>query len=53
MIAHRRGKNHKRRVRELKEEPHSQRIADAAVGLGVDKSSSKSTEQTVDAMVEG
>ena len=34
MIEHRRGKNHKRRVRELKAEPHSQKLAEAAVGLG-------------------
>jgi bud site selection protein 20 len=36
IAAHRRGKNHKRRVRMLKEEAHSQKAADAAVGLGVD-----------------
>ncbi|KAK2734799.1 Bud site selection protein 20 [Myotisia sp. PD_48] len=34
--AHRRGKNHKRRIRLLREEPHSQKIAEAAVGIGVD-----------------
>ncbi|KAJ5082928.1 Zinc finger protein bud20 [Penicillium argentinense] len=34
--AHTKGKNHKKRVRILKEEPHSQRLAEAAVGLGVD-----------------
>jgi len=33
---HRRGKNHKRRARLLKEEAHSQQMADAAVGLGAD-----------------
>ena len=36
IAAHRKGKNHKRRVRTLKEEAHSQKAADAAVGLGVD-----------------
>lgn len=36
IAAHRRGKNHKRRVRMLKEEAHSQKAADAAVGLGTD-----------------
>ncbi|KAK2757714.1 Bud site selection protein 20 [Arachnomyces sp. PD_36] len=36
MLAHRKGKNHKRRIRMLKEEPHSQKMAEAAVGLGVD-----------------
>lgn len=34
MAAHRRGKNHKRRVKELKAEAHTQAVADAAVGLG-------------------
>ncbi|ETI25055.1 hypothetical protein G647_04425 [Cladophialophora carrionii CBS 160.54] len=33
---HRRGKNHKRRVRMLKEEAHTQKVAEAAVGLGAD-----------------
>ncbi|EXJ90010.1 hypothetical protein A1O3_03078 [Capronia epimyces CBS 606.96] len=33
---HRRGKIHKRRVRMLKEEAHTQQLAEAAVGLGVD-----------------
>ncbi|KAJ5976253.1 Zinc finger protein bud20 [Penicillium waksmanii] len=33
--AHTKGKNHKRRVRLLQEEPHSQELAEAAVGLGV------------------
>ncbi|KLJ12522.1 hypothetical protein EMPG_12438 [Blastomyces silverae] len=36
LVAHRRGKNHKRRVRILKEEPHSQKLAEAAIGLGTD-----------------
>ncbi|KAK9469397.1 hypothetical protein V1512DRAFT_256156 [Lipomyces arxii] len=35
--AHRRGKNHKRRVKMLKEQPFSQAEADAASGLGVEK----------------
>lgn len=34
MAAHRRGKNHKRRLKELKAEAHTQVVADAAVGLG-------------------
>jgi bud site selection protein 20 len=41
---HRKGKNHKRRVRMLKEEAHSQKLAEAAVGLGIDNG------QKVDAM---
>ncbi|KAJ5564488.1 hypothetical protein N7504_011890 [Penicillium tannophilum] len=44
--AHTKGKNHKRRVKILKEEPHSQKIAEAVVGLGVDnfKRPEKDTE---------
>ncbi|KAI9844459.1 MAG: Bud site selection protein 20 [Sclerophora amabilis] len=33
---HRKGKNHKRRVRLLREEPYSQKEAEAAIGLGTD-----------------
>ncbi|KAI5299240.1 hypothetical protein KEM56_003398 [Ascosphaera pollenicola] len=33
LVAHRKGKNHKRRLRLLKEEPHSQKLAEAAIGL--------------------
>ncbi|KAI1608437.1 hypothetical protein EDD37DRAFT_653946 [Exophiala viscosa] len=40
---HRRGKNHKRRVRTLKEEAHSQELADAAVGLTTDNRRSQRT----------
>ncbi|KAI4187579.1 MAG: hypothetical protein L6R41_002724 [Letrouitia leprolyta] len=36
MLQHRRGKNHKRRVRNLKEEPYSQKEAEAAIGLRTD-----------------
>lgn len=36
LAGHRRGKNHKRRVRELKAEAHTQKTADAAVGLSAD-----------------
>lgn len=34
LSAHRKGKNHKRRVKELKAEVHSQELADKVVGLG-------------------
>lgn len=40
LAAHRKGKNHKRRVRFLKEEVHSQQAAEAAVGLGTDNGKS-------------
>lgn len=36
LAGHRRGKNHKRRVKELKSESHTQKVADQAVGLGRD-----------------
>lgn len=36
LVAHTKGKNHKRRLRLLREEPHSQKIAEAAVGLSTD-----------------
>ncbi|KAI1262005.1 zinc finger protein [Xylariaceae sp. FL1019] len=38
LIFHRRGKPHKRRVKALKEEPYSQKEAEAAIGLGTDNS---------------
>merc|ERR1712187_727041 len=36
MVSHTKGKNHKRRLRLLREEPHSQKTAESAVGLGTD-----------------
>lgn len=36
LIKHAKGKPHKRRVRDLKEEPYSQKEAEAAVGLTTD-----------------
>ncbi|KAL8997074.1 MAG: hypothetical protein Q9169_003564 [Polycauliona sp. 2 TL-2023] len=36
MQQHTRGKNHKRRLRMLKEEPYSQKEAEAAIGLATD-----------------
>ncbi|KAK8117846.1 Zinc finger protein bud20 [Apiospora kogelbergensis] len=36
LVHHRKGKPHKRRVKQLKEEPYTQREAEAAVGLRVD-----------------
>jgi bud site selection protein 20 len=35
LVAHRRGKPHKRRVKQLAEEPYSQKEAEAAVGIGL------------------
>ena len=45
IAAHRKGKNHKRRVRMLKGEAHSQKAADAAVGLGVDNGRMQQVER--------
>ncbi|KZF18906.1 hypothetical protein L228DRAFT_251781 [Xylona heveae TC161] len=36
LLTHRRGKNHKRRLRLLREEPYTQKEADAAIGLRTD-----------------
>ena len=36
LVKHAKGKPHKRRVRQLKEEPYSQKEAEAAVGLTTD-----------------
>ncbi|KAI5460262.1 hypothetical protein BGZ63DRAFT_404742 [Mariannaea sp. PMI_226] len=36
LVAHRKAKPHKRRVKQLAEEPYTQREAEAAVGLGTD-----------------
>jgi bud site selection protein 20 len=43
LVAHRKGKNHKRRLRLLREDPHTQRTAETAVGLGVDNGKPEQT----------
>merc|ERR1712014_204053 len=43
---HEKGKPHKRRVRQLKEEPYSQKEAEAAVGLTTDNGRKKGDEGT-------
>ena len=43
LVQHRRGKNHKRRVRSLREEPYSQKEAEAAVGLRTDNGTRANT----------
>ncbi|KAJ9134732.1 hypothetical protein NKR23_g9940 [Pleurostoma richardsiae] len=35
LVVHRRGKPHKRRVKQLREEPYTQKEAEAAIGLGI------------------
>ena len=48
---HRSGKNHKRRVKLLKEEAHSQKLAEAAVGLGTDNGQRKVAQDGGEEMV--
>ncbi|KAM0324534.1 hypothetical protein ACHAQA_007919 [Verticillium albo-atrum] len=36
LVSHRKGKPHRRRVKDLKEEPYSQKEAEAAIGLRTD-----------------
>ncbi|KAJ5174337.1 Zinc finger protein bud20 [Penicillium canariense] len=48
MKAHTKGKNHKRRLRLLREEPHSQRIAEAAVGQGAPDNGKRSEDGNVE-----
>lgn len=45
LAGHRKGKNHKRRVKELKVEAHSQEMADRAVGLGVGDEKAKQEQK--------
>lgn len=45
LAGHRKGKNHKRRVKELKEEAHSQKMADQVVGLGVENGVAKQEQK--------
>ncbi|KAH0565649.1 hypothetical protein GP486_000959 [Trichoglossum hirsutum] len=52
LVQHRRGKNHLRRVRLLREKPYSQREAEAAIGLGVDNGRVKESKSAVEAMVD-
>ncbi|OJI91380.1 hypothetical protein ASPFODRAFT_703262 [Aspergillus luchuensis CBS 106.47] len=49
MAAHTKGKNHKRRLRILREEAHTQKAAEAAVGLGTDNGvrSQETTEMVI------
>ncbi|KAJ5769865.1 uncharacterized protein N7511_001916 [Penicillium nucicola] len=42
--SHTKGKNHKKRLKILKEEPHSQELAERAIGLGVTDNGKRSKE---------
>lgn len=47
---HRKAKPHKRRVKQLKEEPYSQKEAEAAIGLGTDNGRRKATDDNAGSM---
>ncbi|KAL8784455.1 MAG: hypothetical protein Q9213_003978 [Squamulea squamosa] len=47
MEQHTRGKNHKRRVRMLREEPYSQKEAEAAIGLRTDNGTREPSKLSV------
>ncbi|OTA99953.1 hypothetical protein M426DRAFT_246403 [Hypoxylon sp. CI-4A] len=47
LVVHRKGKPHKRRVKQLREEPYTQKEAEAAVGIRTDNEGPKQTEQAV------
>ena len=52
-MKHAKGKPHKRRVRQLREEPYSQKEAEAAVGLSTDNGNRMGEREMVDVGVEG
>ncbi|KAI1483755.1 hypothetical protein F4774DRAFT_405763 [Daldinia eschscholtzii] len=46
LVVHRKGKPHKRRVKQLLEEPYTQKEAEAAIGLRTDNQGPNRTERT-------
>ncbi|KAI8627500.1 zinc finger protein [Xylariaceae sp. FL1651] len=52
LVLHRKGKPHKRRVKQLREEPYTQKEAEAAVGLGTSNDSSQHSDKPTDNEVE-
>ncbi|KAF3349726.1 Putative fructose-6-phosphate aldolase [Verticillium dahliae VDG1] len=48
LVSHRKGKPHRRRVKDLKEEPYSQKEAEAAVGLRTDNTGPSKKNDTVE-----
>lgn len=52
-VKHVRGKPHKRRLRQLKEDPYSQKEADAAIGLVTDNGKKVMEAEMVDVGEEG
>ncbi|KAI1003517.1 hypothetical protein K3495_g4693 [Podosphaera aphanis] len=51
MTSHQKGSTHKRRVKALKDEPYSQKEAEAAVGLRTDNGSRKAVEEEMQDVV--
>ena len=47
LVEHRKGKPHKRRVKQLQEEPYSQREAEAAIGIGPPDNSQRKKDEDV------
>ncbi|KAI1122041.1 hypothetical protein F5Y10DRAFT_254971 [Nemania abortiva] len=52
LVMHRKGKPHKRRVKQLREEPYTQKEAEAAVGLGTSNEDPYQTDKAADNEVE-
>ncbi|KAI1486397.1 zinc finger-containing protein [Biscogniauxia mediterranea] len=48
LVLHRRGKPHKRRVKQLREEPYTQKEAEAAIGLRTDNHGSQASNDNTD-----
>ncbi|KAI0165081.1 hypothetical protein GGR52DRAFT_93888 [Hypoxylon sp. FL1284] len=48
LVVHRKGKPHKRRVKQLAEEPYTQKEAEAAIGLRTDNEGPNRTDTSVD-----
>ncbi|KAI1385332.1 uncharacterized protein F4822DRAFT_341586 [Hypoxylon trugodes] len=47
LVVHRKGKPHKRRVKQLREEPYTQKEAEAAIGLQTDNEGPYRSEKAV------
>ncbi|KAI0382586.1 hypothetical protein F5Y04DRAFT_252945 [Hypomontagnella monticulosa] len=48
LVVHRKGKPHKRRVKQLQEEPYTQKEAEAAIGLQTDNHGPYRSDNTTD-----
>ncbi|RYO79087.1 hypothetical protein DL764_010052 [Monosporascus ibericus] len=52
LVVHKKGKPHKRRVKQLREEPYTQKDAEAAVGLATDNEGHHRRTEAADAEME-